>query len=152
PQLRDLVNMWIGEKTQARELGDRLESMRGEIDGLLVGMQRSAQELERLRADALSPLGVQIAGLWNVMVERVRTATVAAQEGAPAAGADDSDSDQAAALQVRALVSRLDELESELERLRTRVHEPIVGLENELAPTSGAARQHAGRAPLLVPE
>src|SRR5262245_26931012 len=41
PPLRDLVSLWIGERTQTRELGDRVEALRGELDGIANGMQRS---------------------------------------------------------------------------------------------------------------
>lgn len=150
PQLRDLVNMWIGEKTQARELGDRLETMRGEIDGVIAGMSRSAQDQGRLRTDNLSPVGVQIASLWNVMLETVRQANAAAPGDASPATASGAAAAAAPAPEVRALVSRLDELESELERLRTRVQEPAGTL------VHGSSLLQAGvpldRLPLLQPE
>ena len=121
PPLRDLVGMWVGEKNQTRELSDRLESLRGEIDALLDGMNHSAQDLGRLRTESMSPIGVQFIGLWNVMVERIK----AAEAGHPAGDAAATPSANVAP-EVRTLVARLDELESELDRLRVRIQEPIV--------------------------
>ena len=147
PQLRDLVNMWIGEKNQTRDLGDRLETMRGEIDGLMAGMQRSAHDLRRLRSDDLSPLGVQIVGLWNVILDRVHQPELTSLVPAtppPALAAP-------AVLEVRALVDRLDELESELERLRRRVQEPVVPLLREEASLETAVGSH-DKVQMLLPE
>jgi len=140
PQLRDLVNMWIGEKTQARELGDRMETMRGEIDGLIAGMSRSAQDLTRLRTETLSPVGVQLAGVWNVMLERARHVEAPAEATAAASASPAVH----AAPEVRALVDRLDELESELERLRTHVQDPVLEVVPESAPLD--------KVPMLLPD
>ncbi len=143
PPLRDLVGMWIGEKHQTRELSDRLESLRGEIDGLLDGMNRSAQDLGRLRTENMSPIGVQFIGLWNVMVERIKTA-----EERDAGGDAGSTSGSNVAPEVRTLVARLDELESELDRLRDRVQEPIVDVG-----TLSAGLERSGPAvPMFAPE
>jgi hypothetical protein len=117
PPLRDLVALWIGERTQTRELGDRVEALRGELDGIANGMQRSAKDLGRIREEHSSPVGVQIVTTWNALVERVQRAEAAAQAAAPAGATP------GAAPDVGALLARLDDLESELQRLRGDVQE-----------------------------
>lgn len=74
PDLRELVGMLAAEKTQSRELGDRVETLRGEIDTVVGGMQRSAADLGRMRQEGLSPIGMSLTSLWNGLLERLRTA------------------------------------------------------------------------------
>jgi hypothetical protein len=134
PALRDLVASWIGERAQVRELGDRVEALRGEMDGIADGMRRSAQDLGRIRQQPASPLGVQIVATWNTMVERLKETKAASAAAAPAVEA----APVVAGAEVRTLVARLDELESELVRLRGHVEEPqaleILGTEIEAEP------------------
>jgi hypothetical protein len=128
PELRELVATLVTEKAHVRDLSDRLEAVRGEIDAVTEGMRRSTTSLSRLREEGASALGVQIAVLWNGLVERVRHAeeqvAQAAERGASASAADGD---------LEALVSRLDELESDLARLRTALAAPTrdAGIEVE---------------------
>jgi hypothetical protein len=71
PELRDLVGVLVAEKEQGRQLQDALESVRGEYQGLLAGMQRSLEDGSRMREDHPSELGRKVATLWNSLIERV---------------------------------------------------------------------------------
>ena len=55
PPIRDLVAMLMAEKTQTRELGDRVETLHGELTSLGDGMQRTARDLGRMREENLAP-------------------------------------------------------------------------------------------------
>lgn len=110
PEVRDLVAMLVAEKTQVRDLGDRVEMLRGEMDGLAEGMRRSAADLGRMRREGLSDVGLAIAASWNALLDRVKEAI-----RAPAESAAES---APSAVAVEALVARLDELEAELQQLR----------------------------------
>jgi hypothetical protein len=123
PELRELVATVVTEKAHVRDLSDRLESMRGEIDAMTAGMRRSVEQLDRLREENMSVVGNQIAVLWNSLVERVRfaeeqraLATAKAAVDVGAGAVEDGD--------LGTLVNRLDELESELGRLRSAVAPP----------------------------
>lgn len=87
PDLRELVGVLAAEKSQSRELGDRLESLRGEIDIVVGGMQRSAGDLGKMRQESLSEIGNSMVSLWNALVERVRAAEVRAAESQESANA-----------------------------------------------------------------
>jgi hypothetical protein len=146
PALRDLVAHWMSERAHVRELGDRVEMLRGELDGIADGMRRSAQDLGRIREQPSNPLGVQIVATWNTMVERLKQAESKAAEAvstaaAPAAAPLGPSSEPI----VRTLVARLDELESELDRLRGHVGD-APALEILDAGTESARNESAPRA------
>lgn len=142
PELRELVGMLMAEKTQTLELTDRVEAARGELHGLAEGMQRSAETLGPVREESLSVVGVQVAGLWNGLVQRVQQAEAAARSaaaeptvvGEALTAIDASENEDVPGL--AALVERLDSLEAELQRLRR----PRPGVETQPAVTPGAAR------------
>jgi hypothetical protein len=132
PDLRELVGLIASEKAQNRESSDRIETLRGELRGLVEGMQRGALDLGRMREESASELGMLAVATWNSLLERTRAAEakLAAAAATPAAAAAPEsvvfaepdpvpapgpvDADH-----LSTLVTRLDELEGELERLRT---------------------------------
>lgn len=148
PDLRELVGLVASEKSQSREQSDRIETLRGELRGLVEGMQRSAVDLGRLREEGSSELGLLAVATWNSLLERTRVAEAALAKS-EAARADlqsvhteveravedtvfaEPEPLQAASAGVDSqhlatLVTRLDELEGELERLRNLTAAPAL--------------------------
>jgi hypothetical protein len=139
PDLRELVGLIASEKAQSREQSDRIETLRGELRGLVEGMQRSAVDFVRMREEGSSELRLLAVATWNSLLERTRIAEAALADSekarasleSAAATTDMAGEDtvfaepeplQAAAADdshLTTLVTRLDELEGELERLRS---------------------------------
>jgi hypothetical protein len=122
PELRDLVGMLAAEKEQVRDLGDRLEALRGEVDGVSEGMQRAASDLGRLREESLSEVGQQLIGAWNEVVGRARRAEEGL-EAAQAAGEGRAHDAPAEAQRSGAVLHRLESLEGELRGLRAALQQ-----------------------------
>src|SRR6185436_18697463 len=102
--------------------GDRLEMLRGEIDGLVDGMQRSSEDLGPLREEGSSPVGEHVVRHWNGLVLRVREAEEALEQAAERVAVPQPEPEaQAPQRGVATLVARLDELEAELDLLRGTV-------------------------------
>jgi len=141
PDLRELVGLVASEKSQGRELGDRVEALRGELRSLVEGMQRSALDLARMREESTTELGMLAVATFNGLLERTRTAEAALAESETARQQlesqrsemsiasedtvyaepepDEAPKAAADAQHLTTLVARLDELEDELQRLRT---------------------------------
>ena len=145
PDLRELVGLIASEKAQGREQSDRIETLRGELRGLIEGMQRSAVDLGRMREESSSELGLLAVATWNSLLERTRAAEAALAESERARAELESAqvltphdeetvfaeaesfptvSSEAEARHITTLVTRLDELEGELERLRSLTAAP----------------------------
>jgi len=145
PDLRELVGLIASEKAQGREQSDRIETLRGELRGLIEGMQRSAVDLGRMREESSSELGLLAVATWNSLLERTRAAEAALAESERArtelesvqvltqhdeetvfaeAESIPTVSTEAEARHITTLVTRLDELEGELERLRSLTAAP----------------------------
>ena len=120
PALRDVVAQLATEKAHVRELSDRLETLRGEFLGVTEGMRRSAQDLGHLREENLSGPAMQAVLLWNGLVDRLKQPELHA---APTVVGATVHAD-AGHSEVTALVTRLDELETELARLRDAMGSP----------------------------
>jgi len=59
-----------------------VEAARGETQGLFAGMERSLQDLGKMREDQPSELGRKVSTLWNGLIERVQAAEAAGPAGA----------------------------------------------------------------------
>ena len=170
PDLRELVGLIASEKAQSREQSDRIETLRGELRGLVEGMQRSAVDLVRMREEGSSELGLLAVATWNSLLERTRIAEAALADSEKArvelesahAATDSAGEDtvfaepeplQAASADdshLTTLMTRLDELEGELERLRG-VTAPSTRHGSEAAPAAAPPWVEPSRtAPVLA--
>lgn len=134
PDLRELVGLIVSEKSQNRDLEDRVEALRGEFRSLVEGMQRSSLDLGRMREESASELGMLAVATFNGLLERTRTAEAALAESEATRRQLESEHiatrvveqktfappppANVAAPDLTTLVTRLDELEGELQRLR----------------------------------
>ncbi len=168
PDLRELVGLVASEKAQGRELGDRVEALRGELRGLVEGMQRSALDLGRMQEESATELGMLAVATFNGLLERTRIAEAAlaasettrqqleSQRVETLLSPEDTvfaepESDEAPyavtdAQHLTTLVERLDELEGELQRLRavTAVSRRQVESPGPATPSSMASMPVAG--------
>ncbi|MFQ5600983.1 MAG: hypothetical protein ACE5G2_10585 [Candidatus Krumholzibacteriia bacterium] len=154
PELHDLVNMLMAEKSQWHELCGQIETLHDEISGLVSGMERSASSLGPMREEPLGEFGQKVTTLWNALVERVRAAEATSASAAePSEPVEllqlDTDdvmvmvNDASAARQdIEVLSVRLGRLEHDLQRLR--------GPGGEGAPQAVAVESAAAEAKALA--
>ena len=121
PELRDMVNVLVTEKQQGQELLDTLESVRGENQGLVEGMERSLEKLGKIREDQPSAQGQKLASLWNSLLERVAAndADVAKVPSNNVEGLDLSDAQGDSTSVAPVVEQRLQDLEERVQQLQS---------------------------------